>query len=169
MREQASARQLMGAIEQRPGIGRGVPPRRSDHRQGARPEKIRRRARNALSPRRPVSIWARNPSRVMSARPGPRFERSVVIRALASGDRLMFVTDLIVHWRRSERCPNDRGNHHRRQNGAGQRLIVVHTAARSAVMLELPHLLQARQAKIPIQLVDEIPHDRIPSGPMLGG
>lgn len=40
--------------------------------------------------------------------------------------------------------------------------------ARSDMVLELPHLLQASQAKIPIQLVDEIPHDRIPFGPMLG-
>lgn len=113
--------------KRRRGIGRGMRRRRSDHRQCACPEKIRRRARNALSRRRPVSIWARNPIGVMSARPGPRFERSVVIRALASGDCPVFVTDLLAHWRRSKGCPHDRGNHHRRQNGAGQRLIVVHT------------------------------------------
>ena len=35
-------------------------------------------------------------------------------------------------------------------------------------MLKLAHLLQASQAKIPIQFVDEIPHDRIPFGPMMG-
>ena len=32
----------------------------------------------------------------------------------------------------------------------------------SDMMLQLPHLLQAGQAEIPIQFVDEIPHDRIP-------
>ncbi|SDD92107.1 hypothetical protein SAMN05216337_101744 [Bradyrhizobium brasilense] len=35
-------------------------------------------------------------------------------------------------------------------------------SARSDMMLELPHLLQASQAEIPIQFVDEIPHDLIP-------
>ena len=32
----------------------------------------------------------------------------------------------------------------------------------SDMLLELPHLLQASQAEIPVQFVDEIPHDRIP-------
>lgn len=36
------------------------------------------------------------------------------------------------------------------------------------MVLQLPHLLQASQAEIPIQFVDEIPHDRIPFGPMMG-
>lgn len=40
--------------------------------------------------------------------------------------------------------------------------------ARSDMMLQLPHLLQAGQAEIPIQFVDEIPHDRIPFGAMTG-
>jgi len=128
-----------------------LPPGRSDH--GGEP--VPKNYAAGLEMHCPGSALFQSgpaiPVMFVSAKPAPRFERPRSHTATGV-PRWTGVGDLCAGEGPTVGMPS------RAARAADRRQC----SARSDMMLELPHFLQASQAEIPIQLVDEIPHDLIP-------